>query len=108
MCSGNTAPQAPARYSFLTAVDTEVQCYDGAITQKPPDGTWCSTASWEIPPVAFVGAVTLVAGAAGLAADLRQRRFEHRCVRARGGQGGGTLSGAAPAEEQRSEAGVYT
>ncbi|CAK0869487.1 unnamed protein product [Prorocentrum cordatum] len=81
MCSGNTAPQAPARYSFLTAVDTEVQCYDGAITQKPPDGTWCSTASWEIPPVAFVGAVTLVAGAAGLAADLRQRRFEHRCVR---------------------------
>jgi hypothetical protein len=76
-CEGNTAPQVYS--NFMKAIDMSIICKDGEITH-PPVGTWCSRDSYVLPPVVFLGTVTLASTIAGMIIDRRQRAWEKECL----------------------------
>jgi len=79
-CDYGSSPQL--RSDFFTAVDMDVECDDGELVRHPPEGTWCSEASWDVPPIIFLAAATLAAAIAGCNLEWRQITFERRCAQA--------------------------
>jgi len=79
-CPDRSAPQVKA--DLLSAPNRQILCEDGEIVQHPPIGTWCSEASWSVPPLVFLVAVTLTAGVAMIGIERRQHAFEQSCSRA--------------------------
>jgi len=79
-CLGKASAQR--NQDFFHAISTEIDCQDGTIVQYPPKGTWCSEASWEVPPLIFLGTISLAAALAGCMLDYRQHDFEQRCMSA--------------------------
>mmetsp|Transcript_72920 Transcript_72920/g.170829 ORF Transcript_72920/g.170829 Transcript_72920/m.170829 type:complete len:401 (-) Transcript_72920:80-1282(-) len=65
------------------AVDLALSCEDGTLVRKPPEGyLWCSEASWELPPLVFLGITTAATVLGGAAIEVRQHRLERRYAQA--------------------------
>lgn len=79
-CEGDTAPQA--RSNFIEAIDVSIVCEDGEITQHPALGTWCSRESYVVPPVVFLGTVTLASVVAGCFIERRRHLWATECAKA--------------------------
>lgn len=77
-CAENFAPQVD---NWVRSADTLLLCSDGTI-QGPHEDTVCSQAAFEVPPLVFLATITLAALIAGRRMEVRQHRFEQRCVHA--------------------------
>mmetsp|Transcript_113964 Transcript_113964/g.322642 ORF Transcript_113964/g.322642 Transcript_113964/m.322642 type:complete len:403 (-) Transcript_113964:111-1319(-) len=98
-CEGRLAPQLAT--DFFTAINLDISCEDGDFTEFPPQGTWCSEASWEVPPLVFLGTVTLAAGIAGISIEVRRYSFEKRCARAMASTLTSLAAGARTSDERK-------
>lgn len=68
---------------IFRAVDLTLDCEDGTLVRRPPEGyLWCSEASWELPPLVFLGIATAATALGGAAIELRQHRLERRYAQA--------------------------
>lgn len=78
-CRPGTSAQVHS--DFFRAVDLNVRCDDGR-TEGPMPFTWCSEASFTIPPLIFLAMVTLAAMTAGFRMERRQVLFERQVLEA--------------------------
>lgn len=54
---------------------------DGILDRRPPEGyLWCSEASWEVPPMVFLGMTTAATILGATAMEVRQHDFERQYV----------------------------
>ncbi|CAJ1357593.1 unnamed protein product, partial [Effrenium voratum] len=74
---------------IFRAVDLTLACDDGDLVRRPTDGyLWCSEASWEVPPLVFLGITTAATILGGAAMEVRQHHFEGQYAKAlRGNRG---------------------
>lgn len=75
-CRDGTAPQVGG--DLFMAISRDVACEDGIVESAPPVGTWCSEGAWRVPPLLFLGAVTISAVFAMCDVERRQRTFERQ------------------------------
>lgn len=68
---------------IFRAIDLTLACDDGKLVRSPPQGNvWCSQASWDVPPLVFLGLTTLATILGAAAIEVRQTSFERQYAKA--------------------------
>lgn len=68
---------------IFRAIDLTIACQDGVLERRPPEGyVWCSEASWEVPPLVFLGLTTMATILGAAALEVRQNHFERQYAKA--------------------------
>jgi len=68
---------------IFRAIDLTLACEDGVLQRSPPEGNvWCSEASWDVPPLVFLGLTTLATILGAAAIEVRQTSFERQYAKA--------------------------